>query len=412
MTLSFEEKLQNYADLAIEVGVGLKADQRLIIRAPLEAAPLVRLIATSAYDAGARLVEVLWNDDKLTLIRFKHAPRTSFEEFPAWRTEVLTQAAEQGDAVLSIYALDPTLLKDQDSDLVAITQRVNNEHMTPFRRKAMADEVNWSIISLPVPAWAAKVFPNDPAEEQISKLWNVIFKVCRTDQIDPVEAWQEHMQTLKARKNFLTFKQYAALKYNAPGTNFTVGLPEGHIWHGGQSETVHTNISFTPNLPTEEVFTLPHKDLADGVVTSTKPLSYSGVLIEDFTLTFEMGRVVKVTAEKGETVLRNLIGTDEGSARLGEVALVPHSSLISQSGLLFYNTLYDENAACHLALGRAYRFTLDGAKAMSEEEFSRAGGNNSLVHVDFMIGSDQLDIDGVTRNGVVEPIIRNGEWAF
>jgi aminopeptidase len=412
MTLTFEENLQNYADLAIEVGVGLKAGQRLIIRAPLEAAPLVRLIAASAYDAGARLVDVLWHDDQLSLIRFQHAPADSFAEFPTWRTEVLTQAAEQGDAILSIHAADPDLLKDQDPELVALSQRVMNEHMTPFRRKAMADEVNWSIIALPIPAWAARVFPNEPAAEQIAKLWQLIFKVCRTDQIDPVEAWQEHIQTLKNRKDYLTLKQYAALRYYGPGINFTVGLPERHIWHGGQAETTHSHIAFTPNLPTEEIFTLPHRELADGLVTSSKPLSYNGVLIEDFSLTFEQGRVTTVQAANGETVLRNLIATDEGAARLGEVALVPHSSPISQSGLLFYNTLYDENAASHLALGRAYRFTLEEAKQMADEAFALAGGNNSLIHVDFMIGSGQLDIDGITRNGMIQPIMRHGEWAF
>lgn len=412
MTLSFAQKLQNYADLAVEIGIGLQPGQRLIIRAPIEAAALVRLITVSAYETGGRLVDVLWNDDAITLARFKHAPRDSFEEFPAWRTEVLTKAAEEGDAVLSIYATDPDLLKDQDPQLIAINQRVLDYHMLPFRRKAMAEEVNWSIITYPLPSWAAKIFPNDPPDAQMSKLWDTIFKVCRADQVDPVEAWQEHTQVLSGRKNYLNLKQYAALSYTAPGTNFTLGLPENHIWHGGRTKTSNANISFIPNIPTEEIFTLPHKDLADGIVTSTRPLSYGGVLIENFSLTFEMGRVVTVTAEKGEAVLRNLIATDEGAGRLGEVALVPHSSPLSQTGILFYNTLYDENASSHLALGRAYRFALQDGKTMSDEEFSLTGGNNSLVHVDFMIGSGELDIDGITRNGMVEPLMRAGEWAF
>jgi aminopeptidase len=412
MSLSFEQKLQNYADLAVEIGIGLQPGQRLIIRAPIEAASLVRLITVSAYEAGARLVDVLWNDDAITLARFKHAPRDSFEEFPAWRTQVLAKAAEEGDAVLSIYATDPDLLKEQDPGLIATSQRVSDYHMLPFRRKAMADEVNWSIIAYPLPSWAAKIFPNDPPNEQLSKLWDLIFKVCRADQVDPVEAWQEQNQVLSARKKYLNLKQYAALRYTAPGTNFTLGLPENHIWHGGTAKTAPSDIAFTPNIPTEEIFTLPHKDLADGTVTSTRPLSYGGVLIENFSLTFEMGRVVNIRAEQGETVLRNLIEADEGAGRLGEVALVPYSSPISQTGILFYNTLYDENAASHLALGRAYRFALQDGKTMSDEEFALTGGNNSLIHVDFMIGSDELDIDGLTRNGMVEPLMRAGEWAF
>jgi aminopeptidase len=411
MPLSFEQKLQNYADLAVEVGVGLRPGQRLIIRAPIEGAALVRLIAASAYEAGARLVDVLWQDDGLTLTRFRHAPRDSFEEFAEWRTEVLTQAAEKGDAVLSVYASDPELLKDQDPALIALSQRIYDEHMKPFRRKVMADELNWSIIALPIPAWAARIFPDDLSDKQISNLWETIFQVCRADQVDPVEAWQEHNLGLTVRKNYLNARQYAALRYTAPDTDFTIGLPEEHIWQGGGSETT-SGITFNPNIPTEEVFTLPHKDLADGVVTATRPLSYGGVLIENFSLTFEGGRVVKAMAEKGDTVLRNLIDTDEGAARLGEVALVPNSSPISQSGLLFYNTLYDENAASHLALGRAYRFSLKDGKLMSDEEFLLAGGNDSHIHVDFMIGSGQMTVEGITRNGSAHLIMRDGEWAF
>jgi aminopeptidase len=409
--MTFEEKLQNYADLAIKVGVGLQAGQRLIVRAPVESAPLVRMIAANAYQAGARLVDVMWKDDALTLARFKYAPRDSFEEFPAWRTETLAKAAEQGDAVLSLYAFDPDLLGEQDPELVALTQYVTNKHMLPFRQKILADATNWSIISLPLPAWAAKIFPDDPPDEQMSKLWEAIFKICRVDQPDPLAAWQKHIAQLAVKKDYLQAKQYTALKYTAPGTDLTVGLPENHLWLGVQHHT-QTGIPFVPNIPAEEVFTSPHKDKADGVVTSTKPLSYDGILIKNFSLTFENGHLSRVTAEKGETVLKKLAETDEGSGRLGEVALVPHSSPISQTGLLFYNTLFDENAASHLALGRAFRFCLKDGIAMSEEAFAAAGGNYSLIHVDFMIGSEQMNVDGVTKEGITEPILRGGEWAF
>ena len=405
------EKLQKYADLAVKIGVGLQAGQRLIVRAPLEAAPLVRLIAASAYQAGARLVDVMWQDDALTLTRFEHAPRDSFEEFPTWRTDALFEAADQGQAVLSIYATDPDLLKDQDPELIARANRVADTYMLPFRRKIMADASNWSIISLPIPAWASKIFPADPPAEQMARLWQAIFNICRVDQPDPLAAWQNHIRQLAVTRDYLNAKQYTALTYTAPGTKLTVGLPKHHIWHGGQKETL-SGIKFIPNIPTEEVFTMPHQGRVEGVVASTRPLSYSGVLIENFSLTFAGGRVVQAAAKKGETVLKKLLESDEGAGRLGEVALVPHTSPISQTGLMFYNTLFDENAASHLALGRAYRFCMENGPAMSDEAFEAAGGNSSLIHVDFMIGSAETDIDGITTDGRVEPVMRAGEWAF
>ncbi len=416
--LSFEQKLQNYADLIVKVGVGLQPGQRLILRTPVEAAPLARLITASAYKIGAKYVEVMWHDDAITLARFQHAPRDSFAEFPAWRTDVLAQSAENGDATLTIYSFDPDLLSEQDPELIATVQRKTDEHMLPFRHKLMADEVNWCLISLPIPSWAAKIFPNDPPDTQMKNLWDMVFKVVRADQPDPIAAWQEHLATLRAKQDYLNAKQYTALKYTAPGTDLTVGLPENHLWKGGQHITNNAaKIAFVANVPTEEVYTMPHKDKTNGVVTATKPLSYGGgsgggLLIEDFSLTFENGRVVHATAKKGEDTLKKMIATDEGAARLGEVALVPYSSPISASGIMFYNTLFDENAASHLALGRAYRFTMKDGAAMSQEEFAAAGGNFSLIHTDFMIGSQQMDIDGITLDGTPEPVMRGGEWAF
>lgn len=416
--LSFAQKLQNYADLIVKVGVGLQPGQRLILRTPIEAAPLVRLIATSAYQAGARFVEVMWHDDAVTLARFQHAPRDSFKEFPAWRTNVLAQAAEQGDATLTIYSFDPDLLADQDPELIATAQRVLDEHMLPFRHKLMADAVNWCLISLPIPGWAAKIFPDDPPDTQMDKLWDLVFKMVRADQPDPVAAWQQHLADLRAREDYLNHKQYTALKYSAPGTDLTVGLPDNHIWKGGQSITTNSaRIPFVANIPTEEVFTLPHKDRTHGVVAASKPLSYGGgsgggLLIEDFSLTFENGRVIKAIAKKGEETLNKMLDSDEGARQLGEVALVPYNSPISASGIMFYNTLFDENAASHLALGRAYRFCLENGPAMTPEEFAAAGGNFSLIHTDFMIGSQEMDVDGLTRDGAAEPVMRNGEWTF
>lgn len=409
-SLSFDQKLQNYADLAVRVGVNLQAGQRLIVRAPVESAPLVRLIAASAYQAGARLVDVMWGDDGVTLARFQHAPRDSFEEFPTWQARALIETAERGDAVLSVYATDPDLLKDQDPELVTLTERVRQTQLHPFYNKLMSDAFNWCVVSFPIGSWANKVFPHDEPATQISKLWEAIFRACRVDQADPVAAWREHTQHLAARRDYLNARQYTALKYTAPGVDFKLSLPENHEWHAGEKATM-SGISFIPNVPTEEVFTMPHKDKTEGVISSSKPLSYGGVLIENFSLTFAEGRVVKAMAEKGETVLKRLIETDEGSARLGEVALVPDSSPISRSGLLFYNTLFDENASNHVALGRAYRFCVKGGVGMSDEEFAAAGGNDSLAHVDFMIGSNQMDIDGIRADGMAEPLFRKGEWA-
>lgn len=408
---NFQQQLQKYADLVVQVGVGLQAGQRLIVRAPVEAAPLVRQIAASGYQAGARLVDAMWHDDALTLARFKYAPRDSFEEYPTWRAEALNRAAERGDAVISISAADPDLLKDQDPELVTLVQRVNQTHLLPFRRLSMADAFNWSVISLPIPAWAARVFPEAPPAEQMDRLWDTIFRVCRIDRPDPVAAWQAHTAELSARRDYLNGKRYVELRYQAPGTDFRLGLPAGHLWAGAHSLT-QAGLPFIANIPTEEVFTMPHKDRAEGVVTSTRPLSYAGVLIDNFSLTFQAGRVVKVTADKGEAMLKKLVETDEGAARLGEVALVPNSSPISQSGLLFYNTLFDENAASHLALGKAYRLSMQNGDKMTDEEFAQAGGNDSLAHVDFMVGSAQTDIDGITAEGIAEPVMRQGEWAF
>jgi aminopeptidase len=410
--LSFNQKLQNYADLTIQMGLNLQPGQRLIInRAPLESAPLVRLLAARAYRAGARLVDVMWSDDALTLARFNHAPRDSFKEFPSWRTDMLAKQVATGDALLSIYAVDPDLLQGQDPELISQVQQAYDRHMAGVREHLMRDRSNWTIITYPVASLAAKVFPASPVDKQVAKMWEAIFKSVRADQPDPLAAWQTQIQQLAERRDYLTGKRYTALKYRAPGTDLTLGLPEGHRWHGGQKETL-SGIPFIPNLPTEEVFSLPHKDRVAGVVTSTKPLNLAGVLIENFRLKFEQGKIIEVQAERGQETLQRLIATDEGAARLGEVALVPHSSPISQTGLLFYNTLYDENAASHLAIGRAYRFCLEAGEKMSDEEFAAAGGNTSLTHVDFMIGCRAMDIDGLTADGHPEPLMRQGEWAF
>lgn len=414
MPPEFEEKLQKYADLTIRVGLNLQPGQRLLIRgigSTIQAAPLIRRIASSAYRAGARFVDVMWSDDQLELMRFENAPRDSFDEYPAWRANGMLEYAKRGDALLSIAAIDPNLLDDQDPDLVAVARRAAAQHLYPVQEHRSRGAMNWCLISAAAPGWAAKVFPDFPRQEREARLWNAIFEICRLDRADPIAAWQEHIRHLVARKEYLTHKQYTALRFAGPGTDLTVGLVQGHVWRGGQT-TSETGIAFTPHLPTEEVFTLPHKDVTAGIVRASKPLPLMGTLVENLSLTFAGGRVVNVTADRGEAVLRKLIETDEGASRLGEVALVPNSSPISQSGLLFYNTLFDESTASHVALGNAKKVSLQGGAAMSKEAFAIAGGNQSLLHIDFTIGSGEMDVDGVTADSTAEPLMRDGEWTF
>ncbi len=411
MSNDFESTLAKYAGLALKVGLNFQPGQRLFIRAPIQTAPLVRLVTAHAYKMGARLVSVLWGDDQLALIRFQHAPRDSFEEFPGWVAKGLAECAERGDAILTILANDPDLLRDQDPELITIANKTAARHMEPFSGYISRSAVTWLVLSAAIPEWAGKVFPNLSRDAQQAGLWNAIFATCRMDQPDPIAAWETHVKHLVARGGYLNRKQYAALQLTAPGTDLTIGLPKGHLWQGGRTLAAN-GIDFTPNLPTEEIFTLPHRARTEGVVHSSKPLNYNGALIENFSLTFENGHVVQVTAEKGETLLRKLIETDDGAGRLGEIALVPYSSPVSRSGLLFYNTLFDENAASHIAVGRAFKFSLQGGEKMSNEEFAKVGGNISLVHVDLMIGSDKMDVDGITEASAREPLMRGGEWVF
>jgi aminopeptidase len=414
--MDLDRTLQIYADLAVRIGLNLQRDQRLLIIGPLanggvalEAAPLVRHIAAAAYAAGARLVEPIWGDEALQAARFLHAPRDSFSEFSAWLPKALVEHVDGGHAVLSIYANDPDQLKREPPELVSAVQQATARSVRPFREQISRNKTNWAVVAAAASAWAARVFPDVEPSQQVSHLWNAIGRLCRLDRSDPLAAWEAHLKDLAARTDLLNQKQYAALRYAGPGTDLTIGLPREHIWVGGRSITA-SGIRFAPNLPTEEVFTMPHKDRVDGIVRSSKPLSYGGTLIEGFSVRFAEGRVIEVHAESGEGVLRSLIDTDPGAARLGEIALVPHSSPVAQTGLLFYNTLFDENAASHVALGAAYKFTLRGGEAMSDEVFELAGGNRSATHVDFMIGSGELDVTGVLPDGTTEPVMHRGEW--
>jgi len=411
MTLTFEEKLRNYARLAVRVGVGVKPGQRLLVQAPVETAQLARLVVREAYAAGASFVDVRWDDDDVQLARFELAPDGTFDQISRWRVDAEIETAEAGGAVLAIRATNPNLLGGVDAERVATHQRTLAAYRRPYTAQVMTNRLNWNLISAPVSGWAELMFPDATAEQAVAQQWDAIFAATRADQPDAVELWEAHLADLKRRRDLLTGKQYAALHFRGGGTDLTVGLADDHVWGGGAADTPG-GITFTANIPTEEVWTAPHRERVDGTVVSTKPLSYNGTLIDGIRIEFSGGRITKASAEQGESALLKMIDTDEGSHRLGEVALVPHSSPISRSGLFFFNTLYDENAASHIAIGSAYRFNVKGGVDMPLEDFLAAGGNDSLTHVDWMIGSGEMDVDGVTKDGTREPVMRAGEFVI
>ncbi|MEK5443548.1 aminopeptidase [Fredinandcohnia sp. FSL W7-1320] len=408
---TFEQMLEKYADLAVRVGVNVQQGQNLLINAPISAVEYVRKVVKKAYEAGARNVYVEWNDDEITRTRFDLAPDEAFLDYPMWKAKGMEELAENGAAFLSIISSNPDLLKGVNPERIANANKTAGQALEKYRNYSQADKVSWSVIAVPSESWAEKVFPDLSSAEQVEKLWEAIFQATRVDTENPVQAWKDHNATLHAKVEYLNKKKYKKLHYTAPGTDLMVELPEGHVWIGGGGEN-EQNIQFVANMPTEEVFTVPAKEGVNGYISSTKPLNYGGSLIDNFTLTFENGRIVDVKAEAGEDTLKRLVETDEGSHYLGEVALVPHSSPISQSKILFYNTLFDENASNHFAIGNAYAFCIEGGKTMSREELVIKGANSSITHVDFMVGSGEMDIDGITNDGTTEPVFRKGDWAF
>lgn len=406
--LKLQEK---YAELALRTGVNLQKGQALMVNSSIEGVEFTRIVVRKAYELGAKKVTINWQDDEITLLKYLHESEEVLTDISDWQVEKYLEFAKDGGALLSIRSTNPDLLKDADAKKVAAATKASAEAMKEFRQYTMNDRIAWSIISIPTGDWSQKIFPGTEVEEAKEKLWEQIFKIVRVDQEDPIKAWDEHNETLKKAHAILNEKKYKELRFTAPGTDITFGLPEGHIWKGGGAYTTD-GLHFNPNMPTEEVFTVPHKYEVNGVVRNTKPLVYNGNMIDNFSLTFKDGAVVDFEAEKGYDTLAHLLDTDEGAKRLGELALVPDASPISQSGLIFYNTLFDENASCHVALGKAYPTNLEGGSEMSDEELDKHGVNDSLTHVDFMIGSSELDIDGVLPDGSTEAVFRKGAWTF
>jgi aminopeptidase len=407
---SHNQLLDAYAELTVKSGLNVRAGQQVLISAPLEAVELVRRITFHAYRAGATLVTTLYGDEVTTLMRFKEGSDASFDAAPTWLFNGMAEAFRDGNcARLAIIGDDPSLLSAIDPEIVSRSNRARSKAYKPVIELITGFVTNWCVISCATPQLAKSVFPKDSPDMALAKLWTAIFKCTRADLPDPVKAWEEHTANLHARTAKLNAKRYAALKYKGPGTDFTLGLVDDHVWAGGAS-TARNGILCNPNIPSEEVFTMPHRERADGIVRSTKPLSYQGAMIEGIEVRFEKGRIVEGRASKGEDVFKKMIATDDGAARLGEVALVPHSSPISASGIVFNETLYDENAASHIAVGQAYSQNMKDVDKLSAEEKLAKGMNTSLIHVDWMIGSGELDIDGITRDSKAEPLMRKGEW--
>ncbi|HVZ83912.1 MAG TPA: aminopeptidase [Terracidiphilus sp.] len=406
---TFDEKLDKLGEVAVRVGLGLQPGQELVMTASLDSVALARRITEHAYRAGASLVTTLYSDDEAALMRFRHAPDASFDHAAKWLYDGMGAAFKSGAARLAIAGANPSLLSNEDPDKVGRANRAVSQAYRPALELITRHEINWTIVACATPAWAKTMFPDDAPDAALAKLWDAIFTTTRIDRDDPVSAWKTHDAGLQKRAAILNAKRYAALKYRGPGTDFTLGLADDHLWLGGGT-TAGNGYYCIPNMPTEEVFTTPHKDRADGTVTATKPLSHQGTMIEGIRVRFEAGRIVEAKATRGQEVLEKLIDTDEGARRLGEVALVPHSSPIAQSGVLFYNTLFDENAASHIALGQAYSSCVREGDKLTPEQLAAKGANDSLIHVDWMIGSGELDIDGVTASGAAEPLMRKGEW--
>jgi aminopeptidase len=412
--LSFEQKLDQLARVAIEVGLGLARGQELVMTAPLDAVPLARRVTEQAYRAGASLVTTLYTDDEAQLLRYRHAPDEAFDKAAGWLYDGMGAAYKSGAARLAITGASPLLLSNEDPEKVGRANTAVSRAYRPALELITRHQINWTIVAAATPAWAAAMFPNespdDPSQTAaMAKLWDAIFRTTRVDNDDPVANWKAHDAGLQRRAAYMNEKRYSALHYRGPGTDFRLGLADDHLWMGGGTRAGN-GLYCIPNMPTEEIFTTPHKDRADGTVRASKPLSYQGTMIEGIEVRFEAGRIVQANATRGLEVLERLISTDDGARRLGEVALVPHSSPIAASGLLFYNTLFDENAASHIALGQAYTSCLKDGDKLSPEELAAKGANDSLIHVDWMIGSGELDIDGITATGAAEPLMRNGEW--
>ena len=410
MIENFSEKLKKYAELIVKVGVNVQKGQPVVLYISVTQQELAHLIVEEAYGAGASEVMIEWKDTFSEREFLKHASEERLENVPEYIVKKGNYIAGKKAARISVMSADPGAYSGIDQKRIAKNQAAMGKALRQVRKATQNNDLSWTVVSAADQAWAEKVFPEKKGQAAIDALWEEIFKTTRIDKADPVKAWHEHDQKLHEKSDWLNEQQFSALHYVSPVTDITIGLPENHVWEGAGSFTPE-GTEFMANMPTEEVFTAPDCRRIDGYVTSTKPLSYAGNILEDMRFTFKNGTVVEATAKKGQEVLEHLLETDAGAKSLGEVSLVPDPSPISQSGIIFFNTLFDENASDHLALGASYPFNVDGGTKMSDEELLDHGMNVSQTHVDFMVGSADMDIDGIKKDGTIVPVFRNGDWA-
>lgn len=409
---NLDNLLDKYAQLCVKVGINIKEGQPLVVNAPIEGLEFVRKLAENAYKLGASEVHVNWSDELLTKLKYENSPMEVFENYPKWKADSLVDFAKRGAGFISISSEDPELLKEMDPKKVSTANKAASIALKEWRKYTMNDINPWLVVSISTKSWAKSVFPELEGDDAVDSLWESIFKATRVDTEDPVKAWEDHMENLKEKVDFLNDKKINSLHYTSKkGTDLKVKLPLGHIWAGGGAIT-SSGVPFAPNMPTEEVYTMPDKYGVDGVIYSTKPLNYGGKLIDKFKLQFEKGKVVNFSAEVGEDVLKDLFDIDEGAKHLGEVALVPFHSPISNSNITFMNTLFDENASCHFAFGKAYPTNIESGADMSDEELEAHNVNTSLTHVDFMVGDSTTSIVAETLDGERLEIFKDGDWAF
>ena len=405
------EQLAVYANILLTKGLNLQKGQILVVNAPVESSAFVTILTKEAYICGASQVVCNWRCDDTARLRYEYEVQEQFESFPEWRREFSLSYYRQNAAFLSLISANPYLMSGIDTKKIFAWQKAQNEALKEYIDGMMASKTTWLVAAVPSKVWASILYPKLEDDAAYDALWNQILQSSRADGADPLADWDAHLANLAARRQWMTEQHFAALHYtNSLGTDLTIRLPENHIWQGG-AETSASGISFNANIPTEEIYTAPRADGVDGVVYSTKPLVYNGNVIDTFHLVFKDGKVVEAHAETGDDVLQKLVAIDEGAGRLGEVALIPYHSPISLSNILFYETLFDENASCHLALGASYPTCLAGGAEMTKEETEQAGLNDSMIHVDFMVGSPDLSITGIKADGSKVPIFLNGDWA-
>lgn len=410
--MKFEKNIKNYAKLTALKGINIQKGQYLVINSPIECDYFARMIAEEAYIAGAKEVIIKYKDEKFQKMKYQYTETEVLCDIPEYQVESYMYYAKKGAAFISIHSEDPELLKDIDNEKISKVSKASSIAMEEYYDMSMSNKIRWCVVSAPSKAWANKVYPNLSENEAVEKLWEAILKTVRAFDEDIIESWNKHTKEVKKHSEFLNKHQFKYFYYkNSLGTDLKVGMPENYIFSGAK-ETASDKIDFIPNIPTEEIFSMPHRLKVNGKLYSALPLNHNGNVIKDFYFEFKDGKVVNYDAKEGKEVLKSILETDEGSSYLGEIALVPYNSPISNLKILFYNTLFDENASCHFALGRAYPSCIENGDKYTKEEFIKSGGNFSLEHVDFMVGTKDLEITAEDKNGNKIQIFKNGNFCI